>query len=185
MKDSIRFFIGLSLLVFIACYGCSPENSEAEMKAAQEAMANARSFSAEELAASDWDEAMQAWEEGQTAVEQGKPSKTHFLKAKSRFEKTAGIAKSHYDRISEDVTKMQQTIGEGIKYIQSALDNRRLSSRVRKEITPILAEAEAGSESLNELLEQGSLLKANDTAREIQKKIYNARSIMEGKTPTF
>ena len=185
MKDSSRFFVGLTFLVLITCYGCGPANSEAEMNAAQEAMENASSFSAEELATSDWNDAVQAWEEGQAAVEQGKSAKTHFLRAKSRFEKTAEIAKSRYDQMLEDVSKMQETINERVEGIQTALDGRNVSSKARKEITPMLAEVEAGSKSINELLEQGSLLEARDTAREIQKKVYNAELIMEGKKPTF
>jgi hypothetical protein len=185
MKDSIRFFVGLSLLILIACYGCGPASSEAEMKGAQEAMEAARSFSAEELAPSDWNEAIQAWEEGQTAVKQGKSSKTLFLKAKSRFEKTAKIAKSHYDRISEEVSNMQQSISKRTESMKAALEVRRLSSKVRKEVTPILAEVNAGSASINELLEQGNLLQARDMAREIQNKVYNAELIMEGKKPAL
>lgn len=185
MKDSIRFFIGFSLFVLVACYGCGPASSEAEMKAAQEAMEEAKSFSAEELATSDWNDAMQAWEEAQTAVEQGKSAKTLFLTAKSRFEKTAKIAKSHHERISGEISEIQKTISERMEEIQSALDAKLLSSRTQKEIKPILAEVEAGSESVNELIGQGSLLEANDLAREVQKKVYNAQLIMEGEKPAF
>jgi hypothetical protein len=183
MTDSIRFFVGLSLVILIASSGCGPASSEAEMGAAREAMGKARSFSAEELATSDWNEAMEAWEEGQAAVEQGKPAKTHFLTAKSRFEKTAQIAKSHHDRILEDVSKMRQTISERAERIQTALDGKQVSSKVRGEIAPILAEVEEGSQSIKELLEQGSLMKAGDTAREIQKKVYGAELILQGKEP--
>jgi hypothetical protein len=185
MKDSTRFFVGLGLLALIACLGCGPASSEAEMKAAQDAMEEARNFSAEELAASDWNDALQAWEEAQTAVEQGKSAKTLFLTAKSRFEKTAKIAKSHHERISGEVSAMQEKIAERMEEIQSALDARLLSSRIQKEIKPILAEVEAGRVSINELLDQGSLLEASDLAREVQKKVYNAELIMEGKKPTF
>jgi hypothetical protein len=185
MKDSIRFFVGFNLFFLIALYGCGPASSEAEMKDAQEAMEYARSFSAEELAPSDWDEAMQAWEEGQTAVKQGKSAKTLFLRAKSRFEKTAKIAKSHYDRMSEEVSDMQKSISKRIESMKGSLEVRRLSSKVRKEVTPILAEVEAESASINELLEQGNLLQARDRAREIQNKVYNAELIMEGKKPAL
>jgi len=185
MKDSIRFFVGLSLLSLIACFGCGPASSEAEMKAAQEAMEEARSFSAEELATSDWNDALQAWEEAQTAVEQGKSAKTLFLTAKSRFDKTAKIAKSHHERVLGEISEMQNTINERMQEIQSALDAQLLSSRAQKEIKPIMAEVEAGSASVNELLDQGSLLEASDLAREVQKKVYNAQLIMEGKKPSF
>ena len=185
MRDSIRFFVGLSFLVLIACYGCGPANSDAEMKGAQEAMESARSFDAQDLAAADWDEAMQAWEQGQAAVKQGKSAKTHFLKAKSRFEKTAAIAKSRYDQIQGEVSNMQQTISQGVERVELALDRVGASSSVRKEITPILAEVKAGFDSIEKLLGQGSVLKARDTARDVQKKVYNAQLIMEGKKSAF
>ena len=185
MKDSIRFFVGLNLLILITCFGCGPASSEAEMKAAQEAMEVAKSFSAEDLATSDWNDAIQAWEEAQAAVEQGKSAKTLFLTAKSRFEKTGKIAKSHHERISGEVSNMQGTINEGMNELQSALDAKLISSRAQKEIKPIMEEVEAGSESINELLDQGSLLEASDLARDLQKKVYNAQLIMEGKKPTF
>ena len=78
---------------------------------------------------------------------------------------------------------MQQTISERAERIQTALDSKRMSSKIRGEITPILAEVEAGSQTIRELLEQGSLLKANDTAREMQNKVYGAELILEGKSP--
>ena len=185
MNGSSRFFVGLSFLVLISCYGCGAGSSDLEMKEAQQAMENARSFSAETLASSDWDEAMKAWEQGQAALKEGKSAKTHFLRAKSRFEKTAEIAKSYYDQIAEDVSKMQQAINERTEKIQSALDRGRLSSRVRNQIKPILADVETGTQSIDSLLQQGDLLKARGTARELQKNIYNAELIMEGKKPEF
>ena len=94
MKNSIRFFVGCSLLILVACYGCGVPSSEAERKAAQQAMDNAKSFHAESLAASNWNEAVIAWEQGEAAVKEGKSAKTFFIRAKSRFEKTAAIAKS-------------------------------------------------------------------------------------------
>ena len=58
MKHSMRFFVVSSLSILVGFYGCSAPSSEAEMKAAQEAMDNAKSFHAESLAASNWNEAV-------------------------------------------------------------------------------------------------------------------------------
>jgi hypothetical protein len=80
---------------------------------------------------------------------------------------------------------MQEMINERMEEIQSAFDAKLLSSRVQKEIKPILAEVEAGRASINELLDQGSLLEATDLAKEVQRKVYNAERIMEGKKPAF
>jgi hypothetical protein len=183
MKDSIRFFIGLSLLVLIVCYGCGVENFKEEMGAAQQAMDEAKSYHADKVAASDWSEAMRAWEKGQAAVKDGKPAKTFFLQAKSRFSKTAAIAKSYQDQLSQEVSEMQQTINERLDKVRIALSSGRLTSRVQNQIKPIVAEVEAGTESVDRSVEQGDFLTARDTAREIQRKVYNAELIMAGKKP--
>jgi hypothetical protein len=185
MNGSTRFFVGLSLLALISCYGCGAGSSDLEMKEAQQAMEQARKFSAEALASSDWDEAMKAWEQGQEALKEGKSAKAHFLRAKSRFEKTAEIAKSYYDQISEDVSKMQQAVNERTERVKFALDRESLSSKVRNQIKAILADVEAGTQSISSLLQHGDLLKARDAARELQKNIYNAELIIEGKEPKF
>jgi hypothetical protein len=182
MRNSARFFIGFSLLVLIASYSCS-ENSEAEMKAAQQAMDNAKSFHAEDLATSDFKEAMVSWERGQNALKEGKPAKTYFLRAKSRFEKTATIAKAQLETVSKDITNMQMTIGERLAKVKIALEAGRLSSRIQNQIKPILEEVEAGTASINHLVDQGDYLKARATAKEIQTKVYNAELIMAGKKP--
>jgi hypothetical protein len=183
MKNSIRFFIGFSLLVLIGCYSCGVENSEAEMKAAQQAMDNAKSLHAEDLATSNWNEAMQAWDQGQAAVKEGKPAKTFFIRAKSRFDKTATIAKAHRDEISKEISDMQVTINERYAKVKTALEGGKLASRVQKQIKPIAAEVEAGNTSINDLVSQGDYLKARATAREVQKKVYNAELILAGKKP--
>jgi hypothetical protein len=182
MKNSIRFFIGFSLLVLIACYGCS-ENSEEEMKAAQAAMDNAKSFHAEELAASNWKDAMQAWDEGDAAVKQGKPAKTFFLRARSRFEKTAAIAKARQDILSKEVQEMQQTISERIAKVQTALESGRLIPGVQTQIKPLMTDVKSGAASLDNLVSQQDYLKARELAKEIQTKIYNAELILAGKKP--
>ena len=182
MKNSTRFIVGFSLLVLIACYGCS-ENSEVEMKEAQQAMDNAKGLHAEDLAASDFEEAMQSWNRGQSALKEGKPAKTYFLRAKSRFEKTATIAKAQQETLSRDISDMQMTIGERLAKVKSALAAGRLNSRIRTQVKPIVEEVEAGTATINNLVGQGDYLKARTMAREIQNKVYNAELILAGKTP--
>ena len=182
MKNSIRFFIGFSLLVLVVSYGCSV-SSEAEMKAAQEAMNAAKSMHADELAASNWNEAMQSWYQGEAAVKEGKPAKTYFLRAKSRFEKTITIAKARRDDVAREVSDMQQTIGERLAKVKTALTSGRLTSRVQNQIKPLVAEVESGSETIGTLIGQEDFVKARATAKDIQKKIFNAELILAGKKP--
>jgi len=184
MKNSIRFFVGFSLLILIVLYGCGVEKSEAEMKAAQQAMDNARSFSAEELATANWQEAMQAWDQGQAAVKEGKPAKTFFLRAKSRFEKTAAIAKARRDAVSKEVSTMQQMINERCSVIKTALETGKLTPKVQNQLKPLMTDVDTGNQTIVSLISQGDYVKARSAALEVQKKVYNAQQIMAGKKPT-
>ncbi len=181
MKNSIRFFVGMSLLVLmVCCYSCG-ENSEAEMKQAQQAMEKAKSLFAEDLASSNWKEAMQVWEQGQAAVKEGKPAKTYFLRAKSRFEKTAAIAKAAGDIMSRDVQAMQVAITERLSKVQAALDRGKLPSKVQSQIKPIVAEVEEGSASIDILIGQRDFIKAKALAKDVQSKVYSAELILAGR----
>jgi len=182
MKNLVSFFVGISLLVLIACYGCGVPSSEAEMKQAQEAMEKAKSVFAEDLAASNWNEAMTVWEQGQAAVKEGKPAKTLFLRAKSRFEKTAAIAKAEGEKLAEEVNGMQLAIGERLAKVQAGLQGRA-SSKVKNQLKPIVEEAALSSAMLESLASQGNYMKAYKMAKELQSKLYNAELILAGKKP--
>jgi hypothetical protein len=183
MKNSIRFFVGLGLLVLVVCcYSCG-ENSEAEMKQAQQAMESARNLFAEDLAPSNWKEALQSWSQGQAAVKEGKPAKTYFLRAKSRFEKTAAIAKSAGDLMSKDVRSMQTTITERLSEVEAALSSGKVASKSQSQIKLIAAEAEEASVSIDSLVSQRNFVKAKALAKDIQAKVYNAELILAGKKP--
>ena len=185
MKNSIRFFVGSSLLILVACYGCGVPSYETEMKAAQQAMDSAKSFHAESLAASNWNEAIIAWEQGQAAVKEGKPAKTFFLRAKSRFEKAAAIAKDNGEVMSREVAQMQTAINDGLSKIKADLEKGRISAKIQKQIKPMVAEVDQGIEPLAKLVSEGDFLKAKTLARDIQSKLYNARLIAAGKKPIY
>lgn len=183
MKNSMRFFVGCSLLMMVACYSCGVPSSEAERTAAQQAMDNAKSLHAEDYAASNWNEAVIAWEQGEAAVKEGKPAKSFFIKARSRFEKTAAIAKSQSDVWSREVAEMQRVTMERFSRVKVALEKGRMSSRTRKQVEAIVPEVEKLMESLDGLISQGDFVKAKSLAREAQAKIYDAELIMAGKKP--
>jgi hypothetical protein len=185
MKNSIRFCVGSGLLILVACYGCGVPGSEAEIKAAQQAMDGAKSFHAESLAASNWNEAIQAWEQGQAAVKEGKSARTFFLRAKSRFEKTAAIAKSNGELMSREVSQMQTAINDVLSKIKADLEKGRISAKLQKQFKPMVVEADQGIESLTKLVSEGDFLKAKTLARDIQSKLYNARLIAAGKKPVY
>jgi hypothetical protein len=185
MKNSIRFLVGSSLLILVACYSCGVPNPEAEIKAAQQAMDGAKSFHAESLAASNWNEAIIAWEQGQAAVKEGKPSKTFFLRAKSRFEKAAAIAKANGELMSREVSQMQTAIKDGLAKIKADLEKGRISAKLQKQVKPMVVEVDQGVEPLAKLVSEGDFLKAKTLARDIQSKLYNARLIAAGKKPIY
>jgi len=183
MKNSTRFFVVCSLLMPVFCCSCGAPSSEKEKQAARQAMDTARSLPAEARAASDWREAMKAWEQGEAAVKEGKNAKTYFLKAKSRFEKTAAIAKSQSDYLSREVSDMQLSINERLSKVKAAIERGRVSPKIQKPINAILEEVEQASESLDNLAGQGDFLKARTLAKETQAKIYNVELITAGKKP--
>jgi hypothetical protein len=183
MKNSVRFFVVGSLFILVACSSCGVPSSEAEMNAAQEAMDNAKRYHAESLAASNWDEAMMAWEEGQAAVREGKSAKTFFLRAKSRFEKTAAIAKSSGEVMARDVSQIQLGIEDVLSKLKADLEKGRLSAKIRNQVQPIVSEADQGLESLARLVDDKDFMKAKILAKDIQAKVNNARLIVAGKKP--
>jgi hypothetical protein len=183
MKNSVRFFVGFNLLVLIMCFGCGGGKPEAEIKAAAQAMDKAKSFHAEELATSNWNEAMQALMQGEAAVKEGKPSKTYFLRAKSRFEKTATIAKSRQDTLAKEVSEMQMATAQRFSKVKAAIEKGGVKPKVLIQVNPIVAEAEVGTVSVSSLVSQGDYLKARTTAKEVQLKVYNAELILAGKKP--
>jgi hypothetical protein len=185
MKNSTRFFVASSLLILVGCYGCSAPSSEAEMKAAQQAMDNAKSFHAESLAASNWNDAVVAWEQGQAAVKEGKSAKTFFIRAKSRFEKTAAIAKANGEIMSREVSQMQTGIDSALSNLKADLEKGRLSAKIQRQIKPMIAEADQGMGSLVKFVEDKDFLNAKMLAKEIQAKVYNARLIAAGKKPIY
>lgn len=183
MRNRIRIIVGIGLLALVGCYGCGVPSSEEEMKAAQAAMESAKEAYAEDLASSNWSEAMQAWEEGLAAVQEGKPAKTHFLRARSRFEKTATIAKATGADMAKDISAMQMTIGERLTKVQSAIERGRTSAGILNQVRPLASEVEEGAASVESLMSQGNYLKAKILARDIQSKIYEAELLLAGRKP--
>ncbi len=153
------------------------------MQAAQQAMDKAKTVFAEDLAPSDWKEAIQAWEQGQGAVKEGKPSVTFFKRAKSRFEKTYKVAKANSDTMSQEVSSMQATIGERFAKVKSELERRRIPAKLEQQVKPMIAEIQEGTATVDTLASQGNYLKARTLARELQTKVYNAELIVSGKKP--
>jgi hypothetical protein len=182
MKNSVRVFVGISLLVLALCSGCG-ENYQADMQAAQQAMDSAKAVFAEDLVPSDWKDAMKAWDQAQAAVKDGKPSVTFFKRAKSRFEKVAKQAKASGATMAEEINTMQTTISERLSKVRDQLDRGRVPGKVASQVKPIMTELQEGSATLDSLKSQGNYLKAKILAKDLQTKVYSAELIISGKKP--
>ena len=186
MNNSIRVFVGISLLVLFAfCCSCGVENSEAEMKEAQQAMEKAKSVFAEDLASSNWKDAMETWEQGQAAVKAKNPSKTLFMRARSRFEKAAAVAKSNGDNYSRELSTERSSIEQRFSKLKAAIKSGKASSKLVSQVKPIVAEVEEGTASLDSLMSKGDYLKAKMLTKDLSKKVANAELILQGKKPIY
>jgi hypothetical protein len=184
MKNLTGFFVGLCLLILLACYGCS-ENSEIEMNQAQQAMDKAKSFHADDLTPTDWKEAVQVWDQAQAAVKDAKPAKALFVRAKNRFEKISSIAKSKQDGLSKELKEIQASNKERFDKIKKALDTGNLVAKAQAPVKSLVSQIDEGNASITKLLSAGDYLKAVTTAKDVQKKMYNAELIMAGEKPTI
>jgi hypothetical protein len=178
----IRFYISLSLVLLLASYGCSG-SSEREMTEAVQAMDYAKSFHAENLAPTDFQQAQKAWDHAQAAEKEGKTdtAKVLFTSARIFFDKAGDIAKSRQDALSRELSAMQLMIGKNLDQIKSDLFRNKLSPKVRDQVIAIMSEVEEDRALISKLEIEEDLVKAVATAKDVQTKIYHAQLIIAGK----
>jgi hypothetical protein len=182
MKNLIWFFIGVSLFALIACYGCNSD-PQMDIKAAQRAMEKAKDFRAEELAASDWKEAMQAWDEAQAVFAKGKSSRTSFRKAKAQFDKATTVAEVNGAAMVKEIGNIQKTINERYMQIKATLAKGKVKPKIQKELKPMLLEVAVDSSEVKDLIMHGDYPKAKIKVLEIENKMLSVDSVMAGKKP--
>jgi hypothetical protein len=176
MKCLIPFC--LIFLVLIACCGCSP-NLESEIIGTQKAMDRAQGFHAEELAPSDWQEAMLTWQQAQAAIKEGRSAGDSLRKAKSQFKKTAEIAEAKGKALDKEISDMQKEINE--RYIR--IGQGKPNSKIQKELDPILFEVRRNSSSIDNLTMHFDYVKAKAIAQDTLKKVESAELILAGGKP--
>ncbi len=181
----IRLYISLSLLVLLASYGCGGGSSEIEMNEARQAMDQAKSLHADNLAPTDFQQAQKAWDHAQAAEKEGKTgtAKVLFASAKIYFGKAADIAKSREDTLSRELSAMQLMIGRNFDQVKNDLLRDNLTPTQRDQARAIAVEVEKDNASISKLVIQGDLVKAVATAKDVQTKIYNAQLILAGQKP--
>jgi hypothetical protein len=178
----IRIFVSLTLLVLFVSYGCGG-SAKVEMKQAQQAMNEAKSLHAEDLAPTDFQQAQKAWDHALTAVKEGKTgtAKVLFESAKIYFGKSANIAKSKRDALSRELSSMQLMIGSNLDQVKIDLLKSTLSPNQQGQVKAIASEVDKANASIEEMAKREDFLKAVIAAKEVQTKIYHAQLILAGK----
>ncbi len=181
IEMKIRFYISLGLLTLLACCGCGG-SSDVEMKAAQQARDQALSAHADLLVPTEFQEAQKTWEHAQTAAREGKTSsaKVLFASAKIYFSKSALIAKNNREALTKQLDSLAVSINVNFDQVNGDLAKKKLSSRDQEQVETIVGEIVKDKAAMEKLTAQNDLLKAVTTAKEIQKKIYNAQLILAG-----
>jgi hypothetical protein len=179
----IRYYIRLSLLVLLTSYGCGG-SSELEMKQAQQAMDDAKNLHADNLARTEFQQAVKAWDHAQAAEKEGKTdtAKVLFASAKIYFGKAADIAKAKQDSLSRELSAMQLMISRNFDQVKIDLSKNNLSPKQQGQVRAIASEVEKGNASISKLVMQEDLPKAVAMAKEVQTKIYNAQLILAGQS---
>lgn len=181
----IRFYINSCLLILLASYGCGGKISETDIKLAQEAMVQAKSFHADELAPTDFQQAQKAWDRAQIAAKEGRTdtAKLLFVTAKIDFHKSIEIAKSKRDALSREIGALQLRISSDFDKVKSDLAENYLTPELKAQVKAITSEVERGNASISKLVDQEELLQAIATAKNVQTKVYNAQVILDGQRP--
>jgi len=181
----IRLYTSLGLLALLAFCGCGGGSSEVEKRAAEEAMNQAQSAHADLLAPNQFQEAQKAWEHAQAAAKEGKTSsaKVLFASAKIYFAKSAEIAKNNREALIRQLDGLEVAINGNFDDVKKDLSKNKLSPKDQAQVKAISAEIVEGQASITKLESQQDLFKAVATAKEVQKKIYNAQLILAGQKP--
>ena len=156
-----------------------------DMKQAQSAMDQAASLHADDLAPTDFQQAVKTWAHAQAAVQEGKidTAKVLFVSAKIYFNKSAVIAKAKRDALSRELNTMQLMIGSNFAEVKSDLSKSGVSPKLKGRVQAIVSEVEEGNATISKLVDQEDFLKAVATAKDVQMKIYNAQLMLAGQRP--
>jgi predicted S18 family serine protease len=180
MKYLARCTLAFGVLFALFCIGCASYPEE-QLKQAQAAMDEALKYKPEVFAASDWQDAKKIWDEAQSLLSQQKYAQASSLlvTAKSRLAKVAQIASRNHETVLSEVTKTQMEISKRHASLKSDLAAARLSPSVRKSLEECCLQLEQKIGQLNTEVETGDLLKAQATAKETLKFVYEGQLKMD------
>ena len=168
------------VLFALVCIGCA-SYPEVQLKDAQAAMDEVLKLQPETFAAGDWQDAKKIWDDAQALLSQQKYGQAAplLVTAKSRFAKVGEIVKTKREAILKEVTQAQQDINVRVAGLRSDLAAARLSGSVRKGLDDCCQQVQQQIEKLNAEIDQGELLKAQTTAKETLKLVYDGQLKME------
>ena len=175
-----RYLFVSGVLFALVCAGCA-SYPEAQLKEAQAAMDEALKLQPEIFAPGNWQEAKKTWDDAQALLSQQKYGQAGplFLTAKSRIEKAASIAKGKREAVLKEVTQAQQEINTRHAVLRSDLSASRLSGSARKNLEDCCNQLQQQIDRLNAEMEQGDLIKAQATAKDSLKLVYEGQLKMD------
>jgi len=168
------------LLFALVCIGCA-SYPEVQLKEAQAAMDEVLKLQPETFAASDWQDAKKTWDDAQALLSQQKYGQAAplLVTAKTRFVKVGEIVKNKRETVLKEVTQAQQDINVRVAGLRSDLAAARLSGSVRKNLEECCQQVQEQIDRLNAEIDQGEILKAQTTAKDTLKLVYEGQLKME------
>ncbi len=175
-----RCILASGVFFALVCIGCASYPEE-QLKLAQAAMDETLKYQPEVFAATDWRDAKKTWDDAQALLSQQKYGQAASLlvTAKSRLAKAGQIASKNREVVLREVTNAQQDITTRHASLKSQLASLRLSSPVRKSLEECCLQVEQQIAQLNSEVEQGQIDKAQATAKETLKLVYEGQVKME------
>jgi len=180
MTYAPRCLFVFGVLLALVCLGCASYPEE-QLKDAQAAMDEALKLQPEIFAPGNWQEAKKTWDDAQALLSQQKYSQAAplLVTAKSRFVKAGQIAGDKREAVLKEVTQAQQDINVRVAGLRSDLAAARISGSVRKGLDECCQQVQQQIDRLNAEVGQGELLKAQATAKETLKLVYEGQLKME------
>ncbi len=184
MKSSHRFLAAISILVVVGFLlaGCgAAKPPEAEQKAAQAAMEDAKKVQADKLAAVDWSSASQSMADADKDVRINRmgDARMFYTRAKVRFEKARDVAKQRYDQLLSEAEENQTQINKHYSVVKAQLT--KAPAKVRKGLEGTCAEYEKSIAEIEQFRANGDAIRAKLNSAELLKKVYDTEVSLQKK----
>jgi hypothetical protein len=176
MTYILRCLFVSGVLLALICIGCASYPEE-QLKQAQAAMDEVLKLQPEAFAAANWQDAKKAWDDAQVLLSQQKYSQAAplLVTAKSRLIKTGQICKDKRETVLQQVNQAQQDINQRHTVLKNELAAARLSAQTRKSLEDCCEQVQQQIDKLKTEVDQGDLVKAQVTAKDTLKLVYEGQ----------